>query len=397
MDSMDYKILSPEDLYAEVGEMALRVSDVTDLRPSICKVLLNTFRWNAEELVDRLYSTSSKQKFLRLQQVSKYTSFSEDKSRRCEICFSNDVDDRCIGTGSCEHSFCRSCYRRYVELKINDHEWLIRCPAGDCVLLTEDHVYYLVDDERLKRLYKQAMIESYVQTLTSLRNCPGVDCDYTWSSSRPNTSNLMVTCGCGSRFCFDCQSADHSPATCTMMAQWTTLDQNGYACYDWLMKNTKKCPGCKVIQSMDLAKQMKDDRYNKQHQRHLMAIADRDRILALKVPIEPIIANRSETNNSDVLMLQKTTEVLTETHQLLAFSHIYVFFMPFSVRTSVKNITKGLRATAEDLELILNKHLFNLMNNKHPVSRKRFDEKIDKIQKQSSKLLAVTRSFNNKM
>ncbi|KAI6193458.1 RBR-type E3 ubiquitin transferase [Aphelenchoides besseyi] len=422
---MILQILSYEELYEEIGQMASRVSDVTDLRASICKVLLNNVRWNTEDLVDRFYNVYSQRIFLRLNQVSEFTSFSVVESKRCEICFCNVVDDHCIGTDSCKHSFC-----------INDHEWLIRCPAGNCVLLTEDHVFYLVTDERLKRLYKKAM------SSISLKNCPGIDCGYTWLISRQNTSNLIINCRCGDRFCFDCQSIDHSPATCAMITQWRTFEQDGYACYDWLLKNTKKCPGCKtnieknggcehmtckrckhefcwlclaarrssdhscnllvrVAQSVDSTKQTNDCRYKKQLQRHLTALADRDRILALKIRIESMIANGSsnnvETDNSDVLRLQKAIQVLTEAHQMLAFCHIYVFFISSFARFCVKNVIKRLEAAAEDLESILNQHLFDLNNNKHPSSRKRFDGKIDKVQKRSSKLLAYTRPFNSMM
>ena len=55
---------------------------------------------------------------------------------------------------------------------------------------------------------------------------------------------LIVTCSCGSEFCFLCGETAHMPAKCYMLRDWTAKQESETETVNWLNAHTKPCPGC---------------------------------------------------------------------------------------------------------------------------------------------------------
>ncbi|KAI6193245.1 RBR-type E3 ubiquitin transferase [Aphelenchoides besseyi] len=230
--STDYRILDKDELYLEIEQKAAQVSEFTAFPPSVCKVLLNSFRWNCEELISRFYDIDGS--FLRKHQITTSTSFRREGNKICHICLSESNTGLCLN--ACNHTFCFNCYRSYVETKINEQQWLIHCPENNCNFLTQDHVFHLITDGRLRELYKKAMIESYVRlscpVLKAVKQCPTVNCSCRWQSLNADVSNFIVKGQCNNTYCFQCMTEDHWPAT--------------YPSEKWLHRNSKNCPNCQA-------------------------------------------------------------------------------------------------------------------------------------------------------
>eukprot|EP01063_Lacrimia_lanifica_P025824 TRINITY_DN3382_c0_g1_i2.p2 TRINITY_DN3382_c0_g1~~TRINITY_DN3382_c0_g1_i2.p2 ORF type:complete len:257 (+),score=83.63 TRINITY_DN3382_c0_g1_i2:1001-1771(+) len=55
---------------------------------------------------------------------------------------------------------------------------------------------------------------------------------------------MVVTCRCRHSFCFMCLHEAHTPAQCHMVRQWLNKEQEDKNTGNWILANTKPCPGC---------------------------------------------------------------------------------------------------------------------------------------------------------
>lgn len=67
---------------------------------------------------------------------------------------------------SCEHEYCKDCWRQYLTIKITDdgNSESICCPALKCGIVVDDAtVMQLVSDENTRQKYQHLMTNSFVQ------------------------------------------------------------------------------------------------------------------------------------------------------------------------------------------------------------------------------------------
>lgn len=55
-----------------------------------------------------------------------------------------------------------------------------------------------------------------------------------------------VRCSCGFYFCFSCHAISHDPVPCSMLIDWAKVKKEDMEVQDWILKNTKPCPNCKI-------------------------------------------------------------------------------------------------------------------------------------------------------
>jgi len=98
----------------------------------------------------------------------------------------------------------------------------VRCPQKKCgVLLDAETVQRCLDinkDKTLVKKYQKFLLESYVQENDHMKWCPGKGCD---NAVRVTLlKSPLVSCACGTKFCFTCGNLPHHPTTCQMMKNW---------------------------------------------------------------------------------------------------------------------------------------------------------------------------------
>lgn len=137
----------------------------------------------------------------------------------------------------------------YVSLKIKDSlDKKIKCMAYKCPVVIEDSVIKKLVDENSKAQYIKGMIESYVADNNRVRWCPSVP--HCGRAAKIITNDaqhtISVKCPCGIFYCFKCGKEPHLPATCEMIAEWNRKWITDVRTKQWMEKNTKPCPNCKV-------------------------------------------------------------------------------------------------------------------------------------------------------
>jgi hypothetical protein len=120
-----------------------------------------------------------------------------NRNSNCEICYQNQLDT----VLSCNHSFCNSCIKSFVLIKILEGDVLdLRCP--NCYIpMTSDDIRSLVPEETFKKFQNFISVKELLKD-KNVRLCPQPDCrGFDVSSS----SNRSLTCRlCRYQYCFDC-------------------------------------------------------------------------------------------------------------------------------------------------------------------------------------------------
>lgn len=172
----------------------------------------------------------------------------------CSICW--DESDTST-TLPCKHVFCDICIAEHLRIGINEGKSSeITCLSDKCSGLVPEFVAQKVLTPDNYTRYIAFAAKQFVES-SNMKWCPRPGC--TNAVSEPVSERNCSTgyCSCGYRFCFDCFTEAHSPATCEMMKNWLKKCSEDAATMSWLAENTKDCPKCNIaIQKNDGCFQM---------------------------------------------------------------------------------------------------------------------------------------------
>jgi len=267
-------------LIAQRDAMVTEACEVLELSPEIVVPMLLRSKWNKEALVQSFYADGSDVVLERAGVKVGQGSLAKSKpppNTTCPIFAS----EKCLGfqatppkDGSgqltaldCGHWICNQCWKEYLTDKISSNDILnLRCflctvpthqEAAARIqrpgyVIPETLVCELVGPETYAK-YSRFVAKNYALTNPNIKWCPEPDCecvvDGTNSGYICNIEHDFaptVTCQNGHRFCFNCNSKAHAPATCGMVKEWErrNADQGGDETMIWVQLNSSPCPKC---------------------------------------------------------------------------------------------------------------------------------------------------------
>ncbi|KAK0149121.1 Ankyrin repeat and IBR domain-containing protein 1 [Merluccius polli] len=171
---------------------------------------------------------------------------------------------------SCDHEFCRACWEEFLNIKIQEGDHNILCPAYGCYQLVPVQVIESIVSREMDQRYLQFDIKAFVENNPAIRWCPAVRCERAVRLTRPGPGDShphsfpllpspAVDCGKGHLFCWECLGEAHEPCDCETWRKWLQkvtemkpeeLAGVGEAYEDaanclWLLTNSKPCANCK--------------------------------------------------------------------------------------------------------------------------------------------------------
>ena len=163
--------------------------------------------------------------------INNRVNFYEDIPTHCLICYEGKP---LIAVTSCNHYFCNTCIKLYLEIKISESEVLnVTCPQ--CTYeIPETHIQEHVSTELYKKYLKFIAIKRLERDVM-VKWCPKPDCG---GYDRAHISNYNLTCNiCSLKYCYVCSRPWHK-GKCKLRQDigfelWT------------MTNNVKICPNCK--------------------------------------------------------------------------------------------------------------------------------------------------------
>ncbi|KAL8591046.1 hypothetical protein ACOMHN_015669 [Nucella lapillus] len=176
---------------------------------------------------------------------------------------------------SCLHQFCRHCWERYLNMKIQEGDaHHITCPGFDCCMLVPVEIIENIVSRDMARRYLQFDIKAFVDSNPDMKWCPYPGCGRavklpeidgmatSCSQTRvaiPSDTSRSVDCGAAHYFCWECIGEAHEPCSCENWVKWqkkiadikpdilngTEEETEMAANCLWLVTNSKPCPNCK--------------------------------------------------------------------------------------------------------------------------------------------------------
>ncbi|CAK62789.1 unnamed protein product (macronuclear) [Paramecium tetraurelia] len=157
-----------------------------------------------------------------------------DQENTCPICSSSF--EKIVRLLECEHKFCTSCYKEYLEnkikiAKINN----VTCLQEGCTtIFSEDIIEQLVNEQKFQQ-YLVFKRKYEIENDPTKKWCPAQGCDR-FIEKDPRTK--IVQCQCGSLVCFNCGQLAHQGMLCEDAIQGDFKQ----ALVKYLIKY---CPKCK--------------------------------------------------------------------------------------------------------------------------------------------------------
>ncbi|XP_046380179.1 ankyrin repeat and IBR domain-containing protein 1-like isoform X2 [Haliotis rufescens] len=301
----EYSGLRAQDLQEAKDQLLVETADMLSVPLFTAEALLRNHEWSREALLEswmtdafacceRCGVTPPATLFSEKPQVQEHLASplpSPSKSEpaspdtECEICACTfPISDEPVHM-TCDHDFCRECWERYLNLKIQEGDaHHITCPAFDCTMLVPVDVIESVVSRDMALRYLQFDIKAFVDSNPDMKWCPYPGCgravklpdldNQAASSSSsgpqgrikiPSDTSRGVDCGAGHYFCWECLEDAHEPCSCDNWKKWalkvsevkpeqyapgnsvngTEEETETAANCLWLVTNSKPCPNCK--------------------------------------------------------------------------------------------------------------------------------------------------------
>ena len=220
------------------------VQELTCLSRDNAIIILIQNNWNKDKIESTWFDDTEKNQVKSGMEYNKSLGLKNPSVKVCMVCYSeNDKNEQYIGL-SCQHLFCSSCWKEYLEFKVQDKISCIfsTCMLKECNVYVPYSLYEKFLCQKSMNLYNENLLKNYTEHNDDIKWCPTGGCGRFVKSK--NHAPRDVSCECKTVFCFKCMREGHKPCQCLLMDIWDKKNNSDGENVLWLKANTKQCPSC---------------------------------------------------------------------------------------------------------------------------------------------------------
>ncbi|CCE64608.1 hypothetical protein TPHA_0I01020 [Tetrapisispora phaffii CBS 4417] len=258
MVNLKYECFTTQDIFNNMLEKVDRLQPMFSIPREDIILLLQKYGWDEDRLLE---DWTNKMDGLLIEAGIHINNEQKElpKSQRgisnrdfftCPICCEDQIKE--TYSLECGHEYCISCYRHYIEDRLNKGN-IITCMSCSLALKNTD-IDELMNGPSSEKLMHSS-IKSFVQKHNeNYRWCPFTDCKCIVHIQ--DTTEFVeyirlhyspyVLCNESHRFCFSCSFEMHSPADCEITSSWIKKAKKESDNLNWVLSHTKECPKCSV-------------------------------------------------------------------------------------------------------------------------------------------------------
>ncbi|XP_026493734.1 potential E3 ubiquitin-protein ligase ariadne-2 [Vanessa tameamea] len=242
-----FSCLRVEEVEKLLNESIELLSNSLQITPSLAKVMLHAYEWNAQEIIKK-YKENANEVLVYSRVKPRMSSVQGNSSRSiCAVCASTPPLQK-YSALACGHYFCNDCWAMHFEVQIMQGvSNTIQCMAQECeVRAPEDFVLSHVTKPALRERYQQFMFKDHVKSHPELRFCPGPNCQWIYQAWVREGARRVECQGCELLTCFSCGAPHHAPTDCSTIRRWLTKCADDSETANYISAHTKDCPKCQI-------------------------------------------------------------------------------------------------------------------------------------------------------
>lgn len=165
----------------------------------------------------------------------------------CKICYC-EIDDSepVVPMENCIHMFHVDCFKKFLEVNLNDGKLPFKCPIETCrCLVNPINVESILSFEDKKK-YQERQLGKYVDQNEDVSWCPTPGCSYSFFFEKGDHEFECKLCK--KKYCLDCQCEWHEGMTCGAYRVNKTVLKEDYEFMSFVRGNKlKQCRKCKMF------------------------------------------------------------------------------------------------------------------------------------------------------
>ena len=203
--------MSVDKLAAEQAEQINQVAALLEVPLVSASVLLRTFQWNTERLLEQYYEDSD-----RVLEKAGLGSPSATKRQKsgdgdaggteevtCGVCFCDVPRAESSSNERCGHRFCNDCWTGHLRVQITEgNAQAVVCMQDGCRALVELPMVQALVDAKLFATFARFAQKQFVDDNPHLKFCPAAGCENVIKVR--DLGRPEIRCSCGFVFCFGC-------------------------------------------------------------------------------------------------------------------------------------------------------------------------------------------------
>ncbi|VVC87523.1 unnamed protein product [Leptidea sinapis] len=235
-----FSCLRVEEVEKLLNESIELLSNSLQITPSLAKVILHAYDWNAQEIIDK-YKENPNEVLIHSRVKPRVPSLSANIScSTCAVCATANSTQK-YSALTCGHYFCNECWAMHFEVQIMQGvSNTIQCMAQECeVIAPEDFVLSHVAKPTLRDRYQQFMFKDHLKSHPQLRFCPGPNCQWIFRAWVREGARRVECQGCELLTCFSCGAPHHAPTDCITIRLWLTKCADDSETANYISAHTK--------------------------------------------------------------------------------------------------------------------------------------------------------------
>jgi hypothetical protein len=179
--------------------------------------------------------------------ISAQNSIHEENSKRvaCNICLETKDLKNFIALSCCRSLYCRDCLMHLVAQALNERTTAqLKCPNLSCRHeISQADLAQIVSDEGDLKLLGSIQLQEKLAQQPGTKHCPTSDCPHVFISE--GRDQQLVKCPmCTHEYCSVCLVHHSTKVSCKEAAAKLSLEEKNSE--EWILKNTRSCPGCHI-------------------------------------------------------------------------------------------------------------------------------------------------------
>jgi len=132
--------------------------------------------------------------------------------QECSICFCDKADHEFVRLSVCDHFFCKSCFKEYINSELtNLNIFKIKCPEQCCSQILNFAILQETLDDQTLRKYQDLLLKKIDHQARTANICPKPGCSKLLSLSNETCHS---NCSCGAVICNLCGGLSHEGKSC---------------------------------------------------------------------------------------------------------------------------------------------------------------------------------------